>query len=182
MSWKSVKLGYDIGHIVHVREGCICIGSPYVPEIIRITPEGVPQWAFGISSASARNNGDLARYMREMEADPARLRVLMAAPDSFSASLPVYTYSGGEILEKQCEAYGWPNITHDGCLMYENEFFERKADAVRKAKANAQAGCDLVTRRIAECERDLAKWLKELAQEEADLAKLDHDYPEGGAA
>ena len=28
----------------------------------------------------------------------------------------------------------------------------------------------------------LAKWLKELAQEEADLAKLDHDYPEGGAA
>lgn len=178
MNWKSVKLGYDIGHIVHVREGCICIGSPYISEIIRITPDGVPQWVSG----NARNNDDLARYMREMEADPARLRVLMATPDSFSASLPVYTYRGGEILEKQCEAYGYPNITHDGCLMYVNMFFSRKADAIRKAKANAQAGCDLVTRRIAECERDLAKWLKELAQEEADLAKLNHDYPEGGAA
>lgn len=178
MSWKSVKEGYDIGHIVHVCEGCICIGSPYISEIIRITPEGVPQWVGGM----ARKDGDLARYMREMEADPARLRALMDAPDSFNASLPVYTYRGGEILEKQCEAYGWPNITHDGCLMYENVFFEHKADAVRAAKANAEAGCEITARHSEECERDLAKWKLEWMQERANLAKLNRDYPEGGAA
>ena len=53
-------------------------------------------------------------------------------------SLPVYTYEGGEIIEHKCEAYGWPNLTDDGQVMYNNKFSSDRNEVVRWAKENAE--------------------------------------------
>lgn len=59
---------------------------------------------------------------------------MFASPDTFSASLPVYVFQDGQIVEKRCEAYGWPNCTHDGQCMYSNEFSEDREKVVEWAK------------------------------------------------
>lgn len=39
MGWKNVKEHYRIGHIVHVKDGKICIGFPHITDIMEISPE-----------------------------------------------------------------------------------------------------------------------------------------------
>lgn len=130
-----------------------------------------------------RDNEHLMRCQAEMDADPDKLRELATSPDSFATAIPVYTYAGGAILEKQCETPGWPNVTHDGCLMYENTYSTDKAQVVAWAKRNSAAAIQLTAAHIQRLEKDLAAARAELAQHEAARAKLEADYPsEAGMA
>lgn len=177
MSWKNVKDHYRIGHIVQVREGKICIGSPYVSDLIRVSFEGEVSWG----NLGPSHNDDLARYYAEMTADLPKFRALIEAPDKFAASLPVFTYEGGNILEKQCEQYDWPNVTHDGFLMYENSFSADRSKVIEWAKRNAAAGVELAERRIEEIRKNLAEVEAWRAESAADLAKLESaSHHEGG--
>ena len=176
MSWKNIKTHYRIGHAVQINEKGICIGSPYIHDLIVIGLDGKI-----IKRDDGRVNEDLARYMREFDADPAKLAELVKAPDVFERSLPVWTYDGGEVIEKFCEQYDWPNVTHDGCMMYENTFFQDKAKAIKKAIANAEYGIKWESERLAELkeeyERKSGNIAKQLAESKANLEKLNRDYP-----
>ncbi len=174
MSWKNVKEHYRIGHQVQIREGCICIGSAYISDLIRVAFDGTVTWG---KLGPARQNDDLLRYYDEMTESRAYLRELIARPDTFTASIPVYTYDGGNIIEKQCEALGWPNCTHDGLMMYENTFSTDKAKIVAIAKRNAACGVKMLKERIVEEEKRMDELRRSLASDEADLAKLNADYP-----
>ena len=174
MSWKNIKDHYRIGHIVQIREGRIAIGSPYIHDLIRVSFDGTVTWG----NLGPSKNDDLARYYSEMTADLRKLKELIDAPDNFTASLPVFTYEGGNIIEKQCEAYSYPHITHDGLLMYENTFSADKAQVVAWAKRNAWCGVKQWKRNIQEAEQALEQKRSELAQDEANLAKLEADYPD----
>ena len=173
MSWKNVKDHYRIGHSVEMRNGKICIGSPYVSELIIVSPDGTVTWG----KLGPSHNDDLARYYDEMTESRAYLRELIAAPDTFTASIPVYTYDGGNIIEKQCEALGWPNCTHDGMMMYENTFSTDKAKIVAIAKRNAACDVKMLKKRIVEEEERMDELRRSLASDEAALAKLNADYP-----
>ncbi len=172
MGWKNVKEHYGIKHIVHVRDGKIYIGSPYVSEIIEIA-DGAPQWK--TRGLSRKKDDPLDHYMAAMEADPAMLRHLIVTPDRFERSLPVWTCDcfKGEIIAKQCEDYGWPHVTHDGELMYENSFSASRAEVVEDAKGNAAAGLESADRRIAEIESDLVKQRERREQWAAAVKKLE---------
>jgi hypothetical protein len=169
MSWKNVKDHYRIGHIVQVREGKICIGSAYVSDLIMVSFDGEVSWG----PLGPSKNDEHARYHSEMTSDLAKLRELIEAPDSFANAIPVYTYDGGDILEKQCEALGWPHVTHDGCLQYENTFSADRTEVIEWAKRNAKAGIELWDKRIVELNADIAKAMKWRARDAADLQKLD---------
>jgi hypothetical protein len=173
MSWKNVRDHYRIGHQVQINDGRICIGSPYIYDLIRVSLDGAVSWG----NLGPSNNPDLARYYAEMTADPVKLRELVTTPDTFTASIPVFTYDGGEIIEKQCETLGWPNVTHDGLMMYANTFSADKATVVAWAKRNADLGIESARRRIEEAETDLLQARTQLALEEADRAELEADYP-----
>jgi hypothetical protein len=173
MGWKNVKEHYRIGHIVQVAEEGICIGSPYIHDIIVIGLDGA------IKKRDDRtSNDDLLRYQREIDADPETLKRLIEDPDTFSESITVYTYDGGEILEKQCEKPGWPNVTHDGCLMYENLFSTDKITVVKWAIENAKAAVKLTIDSILRLEKQLSESQKLLSEFKADLEKLESEYPE----
>lgn len=175
MGWKNIRDHYRIGHIVQVQDGNVLIGSPYVHDIVTIAADGTvaPSSLF-----SGRRDDVLTRYVDDLRADPEKLRELFAAPDTFTASIPVYTYDGATIIEKQCEALGWPNCTHDGQMMYENTFSADKAQVVRWAKENALAGVAWRTQRVSDIEADLAKARAFLAEYESNVAALDAEYPE----
>jgi len=97
MGWKAVKDYYKIGHIVQVTPKGICIGSGYINDLIVISPDGeVHEGELGVSG-----NADLARYYAEMTDDKPKLRELVAAQDSFAASIPVYTFHGSDRLARK---------------------------------------------------------------------------------
>jgi hypothetical protein len=175
MSWKNIKDHYRIIHIVQVREGEIRIGSAYVSDILAVSFEGKVRWGLLGPSSSA----DLKRYHAEMTADPAKLLELIQSPDAFERSIPVWTYDDrtGEVLEKQCEALGWPNCTHDGLLMYVNTFFTDPAEAAQKAMQSAWYGLQSGNRRLEENREEREKIERWRGEYEAAFQKLQADFP-----
>lgn len=173
MAWKNLKDHYRIGHIVQIRDGIIGIGSSYVFDLIRVTFDGKVSWG----NMGESRNDDLARYYAEMTADLAKVKELIDTPDTFSASLPVWTYDESEIQEKQCEAYGWPNVTHDGQMMYQNTFSPDRDKVIEWAKRNAACGVKSYKRMVKEAEARLAQTQQWLTESQAHLAKLETDWP-----
>jgi hypothetical protein len=171
MGWKNVKEGYDIGHIVQVTDEGICIGSAFLHTILLIGLDGVLK-----KTEDRPINADILRYQSEMLADPERLRALVTTPDTFHTSIPVYTFDDTGILEKQCEKTGWPNVTHDGCLMYENSFSTDLATIVSLAKANARSRIvNLLDAEDQHMQKLNSIWWQ-LEYQRSLLAKLELDY------
>lgn len=171
MGYKTLKEHYRIGHAVCVTDKGICIGSPYIHDLIIVGLDGAI-----IKADDGRVNEDLNRYMAEMKAAPEKLREVVQAKDTFEAAIPVYTYDGGNIIEKLCEKPGWPNVTHDGDMMYENTYSTDKRKVVKWAKENAKAGIAWWQLSIDQDKERLSKSESYLKQSQADLAKLEADY------
>lgn len=171
MGWKNVKEFYKIGHIVQVVVGKgICIGSPYVSDLIVIDFEGHLTKRFGEDGFSS--NADLLRYQNEMDADPEKLKSLVAAPDSFSRSIPVFTCEAGEIIAKECEELGWPNVTHDGQLMHDEEFYEDQASAVQKGLYHCSLRVKYLQETIADKAQQLADLKSRLEEKRSECRNL----------
>lgn len=173
MGWKNVKEHYRIGHTVQVTDKGICIGSLYIHDLIVVGLDGKT-----ICRYDENSNKDLHRYQQEFDADPAMLRHLIETPDVFATSTPVYTYKGGDIIEKQCETPGWPNITHDGEIMYKNLFSEDRATVISWARQNAESNIASLGRRIKDAENQLFECRCALELEIADLSKLESIHSE----
>ena len=177
MGWKTLKERFGIGHIVQVTSAGIVIGSGYVSDLVTINP----------ATGKVTENSTFSGFLREhypalLSSSADEILSAINAEDTFSTSTPVYTYTGGTIIEKLCEKPGYPNVTHDGCLMYENTYSTDKSMVVRWAKRNAEAGISLITRYIADTEKRLAEQRDELEKSENDLADLDAAFPELVAA
>ncbi|QMI49713.1 hypothetical protein [Burkholderia sp. MBR-1] len=172
MGWKALKEKFGIRHHVHVTSDGICIGSGYVPNLVTIEP----------CTGKVQENRTFPNFLREnypslLDAAPEELVTLIGAGDLFAAAIPVYTYEGGDIIEKQCEEPGWPNVTHDGAMMYENTFSIDKVTVVAWAKRNANLATEHTRDQIAVVERELATLRERLASYEADQVKLEGAYP-----
>jgi len=140
MGHKAIKEHYDIGHIVAIHDKqefggpCICIGSPYIHDIIVIRvadAKVVKRYKNGEYSDGWNTNEDLKRYDLAIFADQetGKLRELIDAPDTFERSLPVFTIRNWAVVRDFCEEYGWPNTTHTGKIMYENTYFKTRKEA-----------------------------------------------------
>lgn len=177
MGWKAVRDHYRIEHIVQVvPEKGICIGSGYIHDIIVISldrGEITRVW-------SDLGRGELGRYVKEMRADPFKLAELVAAEDVFERSIPVFTYQGGEIIEKLCEDVGWPNPTHDGQMQFENTFSTDSGLVRTWAIDSAKSRIEFLRQSVKDAEADLADRRNRLAECERDLATLSQ-HKRGGA-
>jgi hypothetical protein len=168
MGWKNVKEHYRISHLVQVvpSKG-ICIGSPYIHDIIVIGLDGELK-----RRERSLSNEDLARYQNEMDADLVRLKELVLSQDTFETSITIWTYDGGDIVEKQCEVPEWPNVTHDGQMIYENTHSTDRGRVIEWAKRNAEAYLRLATERTDEAKERYKKCEAMVAEAKADLEKL----------
>lgn len=176
MGWKRVKEHYRIEHIVHVSSKGLHIGSLLAPMLIEVGFDGQI-----VERCTMLSSENLMRYQTEIEADPATFRRLMQEEDVFSASIPVYTFRDAEIIEKRCEEVGWPNVTHDGDLMYDNQYSVDKVTVVAWAKRDAAIGIKYAHKFIEKAERDLLRHQTELADLRTIQAELDAVYPDVAA-
>lgn len=170
MGHKALKEHYRIEHSVCVTDKGICIGSPYIHDIIILGSSGNI-----IKSYDGLSNGELKRYMEEFRDNPPKLRDIIQSRDAFHASIPVYTYDGGDIIERMCEAVGWPNVTHDGYIMYDNMYSTDRLKVLRWAKDNAEAGIQSSTDRIEELKSKIKDSESRLLECKLDLTKLNQE-------
>lgn len=169
MGWKLLKERYGIGHTVQVTDEGICIGSPYVHNLIVLDFTG----RVVRRSELIGGNDDLHRYVKSFEADPQRVKETIDEPDCFTDSITVYTYDGGTIIEKKCEKLGWPNCTHDGELMYENTFSTDRAEIVARAIENAKCGIELTQEAVESNQKRLDDSLARLKRLQDAVASLE---------
>lgn len=168
MGWKTLKTHFDIKHQVHMTENGLCIGSPYIHDIITINVNT------GHIRINAANPSFLeTQYPQLMKASPEDIVALIRQPDTFTSSIPVYTYKGGQIIEKRCETLGWPNVTHDGELMYENTHSNDRNLVIEWARKDARAGIQITQGMIQKLESDLESLRQELTQHECNLKMLE---------
>lgn len=168
MGWKTLKQHFNISHTVQLTPTRVLIGSGYVQDLVSIDRDT------GAVKEHSTFGGFLAQHYPALaSAEPTHILALLAAPDVFAADLPVFTYTGAQIIEKRCEALGWPNVTHDGDLMYENTHFADKASAIARARESAESGLRFCQEAIARKERELATLRADLTHAQAVLADLD---------
>lgn len=171
MGWKNVKEHYRIWfHLVHVTSEGICIGSEYAPNGMVISPTGE------LLKVDERDR-HMRRYRSEMEADPAKLRELIEAPDQFRSSIPIFTFDGATILEKQCEDLGRANVTHDGLLMTRTRCSTDRVGAIALARLAAEQDIRDCTSAIDAATEQVRRLTLRRAQQQAVLAQLLKDYP-----
>lgn len=172
MGWKAIKERYGIRHILawHEGEGW-CVGSAYVHALLTIDVE-----ARTITCGSLVREGEELYALRSrMLADGDAFWSMWGEPDVFAASLPVFTTRDGELIETRCEEHGWPNLTHDGWLMYDNTFFTDPMEALAEGKRGAASSIASYEERLAQWEEEGAKLRARLADARGRWSELDHE-------
>lgn len=173
MGWKKLKEFYEIEHIVQVCEEGICIGSSYSYNIAVINPKT------GKLKENAVHEGFIRRnYPKLYQASEIDILHLLNTEDTFEDSIKVYTYENDKILEKYCEKVGWPNITHDGLLMYNNTFSTDKNTIITKALKNTAARLEAIEMRLEELAANTKEQLTLQAEAIKHLDNLRKSYPE----
>jgi hypothetical protein len=171
MGWKSLKERFGITHIVQVNGKNLFIGSGYVHDLVTID----------ILTGKVTENSTFKRFLLEtypdlLKAPPEEIISLLEKQDTFTHSIAVYTYDGSNIIEKQCENPGWPNVTHDGLVMYDNTFSTNKEEVVSWAKRSAKLGVKCTLERIKDVEEKLRTLRVQLDEYKSDQLKLDAKY------
>ncbi len=173
VGWKTLKERYGIRHLVHVTNEGICVGSDMVPDLITID----------VKSGQVSTNATFSRFADEtypalMAASKEEILNAIEAPDVFNASIEVFTYEDGQILKQVCETPGWPNVTHEGHLMFENTHSTDMDKVVCWAKKDAAAAAAQTKRWLQDAENSVAELRIRLAQHEAALGRLRERYPD----
>lgn len=152
MGWKTFKEKFNIEHQVCITERWLCIGSPYIHNLAIIDTE-----TGEIVKGSPAFTDFLSKYYPKIiestkEERLAAIRVI----DSFKSNIPVYTFSGGAIIQRLAESVGYPNVTHDGHLMHDNTYFKTKTEAIDAAISDNSSWLEYNLRSIGEKKAELA--------------------------
>lgn len=175
MGWKNVSEHYGIRgrYIVKMSGTDLHIGTPYVDDLISIDALGRVTINRVFEDAP-----ELVKIRDAVQSDVLKYLELIQIPDTFEKSIVVYTYEGSEILEKHCEELGWPNTTHDGALMYDNQFSDDRDRVVGWAINSSISAMETYADLAQEAEAKLARLRESLSEAIGNLDTLKAAYPE----
>ena len=116
MGWKNFRDYFNLQAIVQINytnhhEPMLYIGSGYIPDLIIVNFRG--ELVKGFNRFMDKEN-TLAVLQQNILAEPEKVKELLNTPDTFVADLPIFCFIDGVLVEKKCEQYGFPNVTHDG--------------------------------------------------------------------
>lgn len=143
MGWKLLKDIYKIEHIVQAvydrkdKQNKIYIGSPYISDIIILSEDGKI-----LKEYREHDNDNLVRYMKEFKDDEEKLRRIVQTPDAWDETYNKTAY----IVDYDCNIkeclyqgeIGYPNVTNEGELMYNNTAYDTYDKAYRSALYKSQ--------------------------------------------
>lgn len=161
------KMLGNTGYIIHETQEHICVGSPYVSNLISVHKDSLEmKYALDTFREGKRSlrKKELVAIWEQLEhlISTGEIQEIIQGEDVINAPLPVFTYDQDyRIVESVTDSYGWPNTDIRGELMYDNTWFATKNEAIQKA--------------IKECEAVIA-WQSELLEtKRAEIATLEKE-------
>lgn len=178
---KVIKTNY----ILHNSDGCLCVGSPFLPKIITVNAETL-EMKYDFAQAWENQRFSLAREPKteyntellriwdilDVMCMSGEIRQYLDGKDDIENPVTVYSVEGTRIVEHITDALEWPNTTDDGVLMYNNEFTSDYQKAVEMAKSEATAWIDMLKGDISRLQSELVGKAEQLAGYEAFLKEL----------
>lgn len=141
---------------------CIFIGSPYISDLIVIR----------MSDGHILKRYTDGRHVNELlfelqtkldkDEENGKLKQLIDEQDIFERLLPVYEIQNRKIVKMWCEHYGWPNVTIDGKLMYNNTFVSELGEARRYLLLRSKIPWGSWRRHVSERFSELSRQIKNL--------------------
>lgn len=177
MKPRALKARLKCNHIVHVSKGKLCIGSPLVSKIISIDPIALSmEFTFGGERTTDPkiSNTELRRIWNELKVliKSGQFVEYISGFDEISNPLPVFCFRHDALIKEFTDQYGWPNITVEGVLMHDNEYFTTAAAAIDNYRANTQARIEMERERVGSLEEEISERKSLLAKLESCLANL----------
>lgn len=172
MGWKAFKEHFQIEHIVQIVGNELQIGSEYASNLA----------AINFSTGEVIESDTFPNFLKKyyplvLQATANEILDLLSIEDQFTSFIPVFTYAEHEILEKYCEEFTFPNVTHDGILMFSNTFSTSKEKVIGWAKRDVNLALNLFLELADKTEKKLNGYKNEVERIKANQANLESDYP-----
>lgn len=154
------KLLNNTTYIVHYTDSKICVGGRLCHELLHVE-KATFKVRYKLDTfhegRKSLNNEKLLEIWDKLHEliENGQLNDIMDGKDELENPLPVFSVKNGEVIKSLTDAYGYPNITDDGILMYENTHFPTEKQALENAIEEYKAGVRLSQRRIHDIEKDL---------------------------
>lgn len=125
-NYLKYQLNNNIKYTICQSETDICVDSSYIIHLITINKKTLKLNCK--DSSYINENPDLKKIYNELKylIDTNKIQEFIYGEDEIENKLPVYKEENGEIIETYTDAYGYPNLTIDGYVMYDNVYFKDK--------------------------------------------------------
>ena len=176
--------GYTVHQTMHSQQAhepwrkVIAIGSPMCSTLITMDMKTFKlRYALDTFNRGrdAIDHEELGFIWDKLEslAETGEIKSIIAGQDELKNPLPVFSYKAGKIVESTTDEYGWPNVTVDGTLMYENVWFKTYAEALKYGLKNAEYAVKDWERNVSRRQEELAEGLAELAKAREQLESFE---------
>ncbi len=125
------------GYNVHNYDSkYIAIGSPMCSKLITVHKETLEvKYALDTfhKGREALGNAELIFIWDKLHEliESGAIKDIISGDDVLNNPLPVFTVDEGRLIETFTDEYGWPNVTIDGTMMHENDYFKTKEEALK---------------------------------------------------
>jgi hypothetical protein len=159
----------NTGYNVHNKPDMICIGSPLCSDLISVDKKtlnvkyALDTWRKGRKSLEEKSNSkgenELLFIWDKLHEliENGEINDIINGDDILIIPLPIYTVKDGKLIETFTDAYGYPNVTISGELMYENEYFKTKQEAIKDGIKEYEYFEKHLKEQIIESEKEISK-------------------------
>jgi hypothetical protein len=174
------KLLDNPGYIIHDNGTCICVGSPYCSDLISVDKETLKvKYAldtFHKGRAAIKDEVLQCIWDKLHELiETGEIQDIINGKDEIENPLPVFTADDGVLRESVTDAYGWPNTTEDGELMYNNIFFRTKKQAIKRGIESMEAAREMHLETIKDISENLSKHIAWYQKDMSSLKYLKYE-------
>lgn len=162
MKARALEKIIKSGRIVCESEENICVGTSMCSRLITVNKKTLKlRYAFDTFNKGRKSidSKDLLFVWDKLTEliDSGEIHDFISGYDEIEDKLPVFYIEDNKLIESYTDKYGWPNVTYDGVLMYNNTHFKDKNSALRYGIKD----CAYTIKLLSEREVDLTKKLLE---------------------
>lgn len=127
----------NTGYTVSNHDTYLAIGGPYCHDLLAVDVKtlkikiALDTFREGRKYLQ-RSNGEMLfiydTLVKLIESN--QIQDILIGDDEIENPIDVYTVKNGELIKTQTDKVGWPNLTKEGWLMYDNTFFTNIDDAI----------------------------------------------------
>lgn len=171
---KLKTLLNNTGYTVAFYDKYIGIGSPLCHDLIRLDVEdgklkyALDTWRKGRESVLHHEELTFIWDKLQELVDSGEISEIINNNDVLENPLPVYTVKAGKLHCTTTDAYGWPNVTVEGYMMHDNDYFKTVGEAVDYGIKEYEYRVKTFEERIVEVEKELDR-LKDYKQEYSNI-------------